>query len=499
MRHPRTTQSKPPRRSNRYIRASVVALAAISTAPAALAAPVAPVIASPAYGDVIGSSLVEVQGTASGDTDLIRVYLDGVPAADTGPINGYWTAGVSAADGPHTLRARARDVSNAWGPLSDPIAITVDTVHPAAPVITAPTNGQLVPFSTITIEGTAEPGATVTVDVSTGGTLTAVADAGGTWAAIRGFSDTTHTVQAVATDAAGNDSLPSAPVTFRVDTLDPAPPIIYTPGHGSFHKTATLTLTGSAEPGATVKVFEGVTIVMQTSATDGTWSGNATFSESSHSITARTYDTAGRVSGPTAVRTFTIDLTPPAAPVISTPRAGEVLRHEYVISGRAEPFATVELLKTNKVFARVPADGSGNWAITQTSFSGQQLLKARAVDRAGNVGPETPTIQFLVDASPPPRPTVRTPPDSIFLPTQVPRIQGSASDDIGVLAIQIEYYDLLGKEAYRVNANCDGCTDAVVDWQTTFAPFPGRYVLKVYAVDRAGNRSLPTKLIIYRL
>ena len=499
MRQLRGFLTKRPFRPNRYIRASIIGLVVGVLAPAASAAPAAPMIAVPASGAYIDSSLVEVQGTASGDTDLVRVFLDGLPAVDTGPINGYWTAGVNATDGPHTLRARARDASNVWGPLSDPVTITVDTVHPAAPVITAPGDGQLVPFSTITVEGVAEPGATVTVEVSTGGSLSAIADGGGNWAAVRGFSDTSHTLVATATDAAGNDSLPSAPVTFEVDTLDPAPPIIYTPGQGSFHKDATLTITGSAEPGATVRVFEGITLVMQTVASDGTWSGTASFAEGAHSITARAYDSAGRVSGPTSPRSFTIDLTAPPAPIISTPRPGDVLKHEYVISGRAEAFATVELLKTNKVFARAQADPAGTWSLSHSAFSGEQLLKARAVDRAGNVGPVSPTIQFLVDATAPPRPTVTTPTDSIFLPTQVPRIEGSATDDIGVLAVQLEYYDLLGKEAYRVNALCDGCTEPSVDWQTTFAPLPGRYVVKVYAVDRAGNRSLPTKLIIYRL
>jgi hypothetical protein len=481
-------------------RAAALAVVAVALLPArALAAPAAPVFFDPDPNAFVNTDPVHVAGTSSGDTVLVRITEGVTILADTGPSGGYWAANVSLADGAHTVRARAQDAGGAWSAFSDPLTFTVDTVAPAAPAITSPPAGSTVTFTPVTVEGTAEPGAHVRVDVSTGGSLTATADGAGNWMATRAFTDTSHTLVAKATDEAGNVSLASAPVTFTVDTRAPSPPIVYTPANGTFWNTTAVSITGSAEPGSTVEVYEGVTIVMTVVASDGTWSGAPAFTPGAHTIQARATDPAGHVGAFSPSITFTVDLVAPAAPVIARPLEGSYVPYDYDVTGTAEPYATVQLVKNVQVVATTTADSSGTWTIHQQSFSGGQLIKARAKDRAGNVGPLSAPRAFTVDASPPSPPQITTPDGRIFLPTEPPRIDGTAADDIGVLAVSLEYYDILGQAYPFQNANCYVCPAVSVDWQSTYAPPIGVYEVKAFAIDRAGNRSLPARVGFVRL
>ncbi|MEK5777230.1 Ig-like domain-containing protein, partial [Acinetobacter nosocomialis] len=116
--------------------------------------------------------------------------------------NGYITASIPVtADGPITIHAQAVD---SQGHISSPadVIVTVDTAAPSAPVLD-PIN------ATNPVTGTAEPGSTVTVSFPDGTTATVVAGPDGKWT-VPNPGDLTdgQTVTAIATDPAGNPSLP---------------------------------------------------------------------------------------------------------------------------------------------------------------------------------------------------------------------------------------------------------------------------------------------------
>ncbi|MGN2486156.1 Ig-like domain-containing protein, partial [Acinetobacter calcoaceticus] len=94
---------------------------------------------------------------------------------------------------------------------TDTGVVTVDTAAPAAPVIN-PVNG------TDPITGTAEPGSTVTVTYPSGNTATVVAGPDGNWTVPNPGLNDGDEVEAIATDPAGNPSLPGTAV---VDALAP--------------------------------------------------------------------------------------------------------------------------------------------------------------------------------------------------------------------------------------------------------------------------------------
>ena len=75
-------------------------------------------------------------------------------------------------------------------------------------------------------------------------------------------------------------------------------------------------LSGRAEPGSTVTISDGDTVLgTATVGNDGSWSFTApVLAAGDHSLTATVTDTAGNTSEPSAALSFTIDTTTPAAP-----------------------------------------------------------------------------------------------------------------------------------------------------------------------------------------
>ncbi len=487
-------------RGKRQLATSLTLLCALALVAApASGAPAAPVIDAPTQDAFTAGPIAQLEGTSVGSVVLVRIFEGATLLADTGTQNGSWRASVGLSDGSHTITVYGRDSAGVWSAPSAPRTFIVDSVAPAAPVITAPLDGDVLGFSLLTVEGTAEPFAHVTVTDAAGPVLHATANASGAWAAEWNFADTTHTLTATATDRAGNTSLNSPQTTFTVDTRGPAAPTITAPARDGFVGTTTVAIAGFAEAGSLVKVFEGATILMTSPVSDGTWSGTATFTPGAHTISARAFDPVGNPSLPSALLNFVVDLTPPAAPVFTSPAPGAYVADPVTITGTTEPYARVEL-RAGIVTSRVAhADRYGAFAFTLEMPSGTYTFTARATDRAGNIGPESPPLTFTADAGVP-EVYLETPNGTIFLPGQFPLIKGRARDEIGVAGVRLDYYDLLGKLAYRQTASCWECPAGVdVEWRVEMSPPIGRYEVYAYAIDRVGHESLPAKAIIVKL
>lgn len=464
----------------------------------AFAAPAPPTITSPATGAVVNTGLVSVAGSAPGDAVAVRVFDGGAPAGDTSASGGAWSVSVSLGDGPHTLTAAARDASGAWSEPSGPVAITVDTAIPAAPVITAPFNGALLTFSTVTIEGTAEPAASVTVATSVGTIMSAVTGTDGRWRASRTLADTTWTVRATARDRAGNTSTPSAWVSFRVDTAAPPAPVVSTPANGGFVADYFVTIAGATEPGATISIAEGLEIASTVAAANGTWNVVVFMDEGQHRITARATDTAGHTSAARTVD-FTVDLSPPDAPEIDSPTPDAVVSPSLVVvAGRAEPYATVDVIRGGIIVALTNASATGAWSVKLDALEGPVEVRARARDRAGNIGEISEARAFNVDGTPP-SVAFTTPDGKLFGPSDAMRIEGHATDDFGTSWITLDFYDVSGRAVATTRAQCAACNTRTpqATWVSNFQPLPGRYVVKAFAFDLVGNKSVEaTRAII---
>ncbi|MDV6391758.1 BapA prefix-like domain-containing protein [Pseudomonas aeruginosa] len=335
-------------------------------------APAAPVV-NPSNGTTLS-------GTAEPGATVTLTDGNGNPIGQvTADGSGNWsfTPGTPLANGT-VVNATASDPT---GNASSPASVTVDSVAPAAPVVN-PSNGA-------SLSGTAEPGATVTLTDGSGNPIGQVtADGSGNWSFTPGTPLANGTVvNATATDASGNTSAGSS---VTVDSVAPATPVI-NPSNGT-------TLSGTADPGATVTLTDGSGNPIGQVTADG--SGNWSFTPSTPLadgtvVNATATDPAGNTGGQGST---TVDAIAPATPTVN-------LSNGSSLSGTAEPGSTVILTDGNgNPIAEVTADGSGNWTYTpSTPIANGTVVNVVAQDAAGN---SSPPATVTVDSSAPPAPVI---------------------------------------------------------------------------------------------
>ncbi|MEB5859741.1 Ig-like domain-containing protein [Pseudomonas aeruginosa] len=407
-------------------------------------APSAPVV-EPSNGS-------ELSGTAEPGSSVTLTDGNGNPIGQTtADANGNWsfTPSTPLPDGT-VVNVVARDAA---GNSSPPASVTVDAVAPATPTVD-PSNGT-------TLSGTAEPGATVTLTDGNGNPIGQVtADGSGNWT----FTPSTPlpngtVVNATATDPSGNAS---SPASVTVDAVAPATPVV-NPSNGT-------TLSGTAEPGATVTLTDGNGNPIGQVTADG--SGNWSFTPTTPLpngtvVNATATDASGNTSAGSSV---TVDSVAPATPVIN-PSNGTTL------SGTAEPGSSVTLTDGNgNPIGQVTADGSGNWSFTpSTPLADGTVVNATATDPAGNTGGQGSTT---VDAIAPATPTVNLSNGS--------SLSGTAEPGSTVILT-----DGNGNPIAEVTADGSG------NWTyTPSTPIANGTVVNVVAQDAAGNNSSPTSATV---
>ncbi|WP_085598804.1 Ig-like domain-containing protein [Pseudomonas sp. B10(2017)] len=322
-----------------------------------------------------GSSL---SGTAEPNSTVTLTDGSGNPIGEvTADGSGNWTF-TPATPLPNGTVVNAT-ASDPAGNTSPAATVTVDSSAPAAPVIN-PTNG-------VTISGTAEAGATVTLTDLGGNPIAQVtADGSGNWSFTPGTPLANGTVIiATATDPTGNTG-PQAATT--VDSVAPAAPVVE-PSNGS-------EISGTAEPGSTVILTDGSgnPIGETTADGNGDWSFTpGTPLANGTVVNAVAQDPAGN-TGPQG--STTVDSIAPAAPVVN-PSNGAV------INGTAEPNSTVTLTDGNgDPIGEATTDGSGNWTFTPgTQLPDGTVVNATATDAAGNTGaPGSTTVDSSLPSIP---------------------------------------------------------------------------------------------------
>ncbi|AWN43003.1 hypothetical protein DK389_24040 [Methylobacterium durans] len=369
-----------------------------------LTAPGAPVITPlPPTND----STPTITGTADAGA-VVTISSGGtILGSTTAGLNGAFsfTPATALPDGTASLTATARDAAgNLSGP-SAAVSVTIDTIAPTTPAIDpiAPTND-----TTPTITGTAEANATVTILSGTTVLGTVTADAGGTFSftPTTPLTDGARPLTATARDAAGNLSGTSPAVTLTIDTAAPAAPAL---ASIPLTNDNTPTLTGTAEPGATVTILNG-TLVLGTAVADGTGAFSFTpttpLPDGTTSLTATARDAAGNLSGASIAATVTVDTGAPTAPVIDA--LGPTNDTTPTITGTAEAGATVTLLNGTAVLGTAVADATGAFSFTPATplAAGTASLTATARDPAGNLSPASAAVSVTIDTIAPTAPAI---------------------------------------------------------------------------------------------
>ena len=361
--------------------------------------------------------------TLAGTTEAgatVEVFKGGtsIGAASVTGIN--WTFDVTLTEGANAFTATATDTAGNTADAT--VSITLDTT--TAPSISISPNtvtataGTAIADITITSTGDAVTSYSINPDIANGlsfdastGTISGTPDAAA--------PEIIYTI--TATNTAGTATATVAiTVEAAADTTAPVAPLITLPTDDLVTE-ASLTLSGSAEVGASIQLLRSGTAITSATTdadTNGDWSITFDLTEGENLITATASDTAGNVSAASAAVTITLDTTAPAAPVITTavvtpPSLIVTTTTPFTVAGTAEAGAEVAIFRLRQIrrgpvstIQRVPngtvtADNNGDWTAPISLTEGVSRFVAVATDAAGNVSADSIQFDIKLDTTAP--------------------------------------------------------------------------------------------------
>jgi hypothetical protein len=344
--------------------------------------------------------------------------------------------------------------------------------------------------STLTLTGSAAANSTVKVFDGTTEIGTTTANNSGTWTyTTAALSDGNHSLKATATSGT---SATSSTLAVQIDTKAPTAPTIATP---TSNANGSLNLTGTAETGSVVKVFDGTTqIGTATANNSGVWSyTTGALAAGSHSLTAKATDKAGNAGAASAA--VPVDITAPTpapvAPTIAsfsndTGVAGDRMTNDssLTLKGTAAANSTVKVFDGTAQIGTTTANSSGAWSYTTATLAdGNHSLKVSATNAYGSASTSS-VLAVTIDTTAPTAPKIGS-----FTPDAAARTSNAMAAADGVT--------LTGTaEANSTVKVFDGTmqigttkTDANGAWSYTADLADGRHSLTSKAVDAAGNTS----------
>ncbi|QCD09452.1 Ig-like domain-containing protein [Enterobacter cloacae] len=465
--------------------------------------------------------------------------IDNGQVIGTAKVNpdGTWsyTPDQPLANGAHDLTTTVTDPSGNTGPEGSHVVITVDVV-PGKVEITAVTDdtgsvtgslsqGALTDDTRPQISGTAKAGSTVTIMDGSNVLGTTTAGADGTWSFTPsvdlGRGD--HTFTATAKDPMGNESASSS-WTVTIDTDAPVKPTIDAAlddvgsvqgnlANGGTTDDPTPTLSGKAEAGSTVKIYDQNGLLGEVTAkADGTWSFSpvAKLPEGEHRFHVTATDKAGNTSVASDDFVLTLDFTAPDASKLAITEvyddvntAGVIASGEETDDNRplikgtgAEPGNTITVYNGDKVIGTAKVQADGTWSLEPTTPlpDGKYTLTAKETDSVGNVS--GPSGEYIINVAtvPPQAPTLDTVYDDVaphadylqkgdVTNDTTPTLSGSS----GVAGGTISIYD---------NGRLIGTTSVAGNGSWSFTPgtalADGSHNFTATVTDGVGRTSEPT-------
>lgn len=282
--------------------------------------PAAPVIATPADGELTDDPTPEFSGTAEPGSTVVVEDADGneVCSDEAAPVTGAWSCSPAQPlpVGEATYTATATDDAGNTSP-EDSVTFEIDTATTVT--IVTPADGSTTDDATPTITGTGEAGATIEVTENGLPLCQTTVGPQGSWSCTPTLPllPGDHTLTVTATDDAGNTDTDTATITIDLqgdDTTPPAAPDITSPAPGATVQDTTPTISGTGEPGATVEVREG-TVLLCTAVVgaDGQWScsSGVVLQPGPHTVSA-TQEIGDRTSSADTVTFTVVPATTPA-------------------------------------------------------------------------------------------------------------------------------------------------------------------------------------------
>ncbi len=424
-------------------------------------------------------SAYTVSGTCQDSNGVVTVRVGALMTTTPCSGNTFSTtfSVASLADGA-SITVQASQ-NNAAGTGTDSANTSKDTTAPGVPTFTSPANGAITNDNTPTFEGTGEPGATVRVTVGNNEVCSAVVGAGGNWTCTGNMlPDGPVTVVVRATDPAGNTGVASPGRTLTIDTTAPAAPTITSPAPSAV-VAPNPSISGTAEAGATVLVFEGTTQLCSTAANaSGQWTCATTLGIGSHTVHARQIDRATNQGPASANRTFLVDNVPTVR--LNTPGPINVANATaFPVSGTCTTSAGAVTVQVGSLPAVTTACTAGTFSRSENASSlVDSTVIVLTASQTNATGTGTDTRNTIKDTQAPTTPVITTPAEMSFGNLTTPTITGTGEPGSTVVV------------SSGVGELCRTQVPPTGQWAcTTTALLPGQVQLTARATDSAENQS----------
>lgn len=369
------------------------------------------------FGTAAPGSIVEIHGQVlphSGDTTLSPgSAVDRVLGVTYVDADGFWMVEPREPlePGQHVLTLRQLDERGRITAVSAPVVVTVlsggeqGPLSLATPVIRYPHRGARLAPGPVTFLGNGLPGVIIRLYLGNRlvaeGTVTARED----WSLTPQdeLDDGVYVARVVAVNPLGDVIAESAPVVFVVTEAvrsegmrrgpEPAVPLtVSSMTYGDLTRRTVL-LRGIATPHAGVAYWQGDRLLKVTNAqVDGRWQLWLPFAPGASGEVRSSY--AERVALPAAAQLPPAAFAP-TAPVLLTPRPGQVLTtRRPVLAGLAQPAGEVVVVVNGRVVAEVRSDVYGQWAyqVVDPLPPGATSLSAGLRDPTRTVQMATPVL-----------------------------------------------------------------------------------------------------------
>lgn len=463
--------------------------------------------------------------------NYVRLLIDGtqqtalVVTSTATDVAWDWQSTTPLADGVHTAQVQIMDDAGNVAPFSEPaFTFTIDTSTPvpSSIIITDDTGivatDKVTNDQTLTISGNAEVGAAISVTVdSVIANTTAQLD--GTWSVVvdlTALTDGTLASQVQAIDIAGNQN--TANFSIVLDRVAPLAPVVTgitsdTGRSSSDHTTndRTLQIKGTAEALSYVDVRRDGTLLgrVQASAA-GAWTYDATATtlpagEYNTIYTATATDLAGNVSLTSANLDVRIDsVKPPTQPLVTGITIDSRVNGDFITNATALEFRGTSDVGGDIQALRVqlnvngttlpwvfPGTGTPNWTVNHTLTEGTYTVSAISQDLAGNNSLTSPSVQVIVDTTPPPNTITTLTVDSgssasDFITSALPTTISGTTESLATVTLDVTPNGGGAAQQIVVTANSLGAWSATVSGLTWSE---GIWNLSARALDRAGNLS----------
>jgi flagellar hook assembly protein FlgD len=281
-----------------------------------------------------------------------------------------------------TAKGTARETSNT-------VPVLVDTIAPVIRLANMPGDMQ-VKEGEMTIEGVTEPDATVWLN---NGPQPIPIDTSGGFRIEHRLQEGENRIELGVTDSAGNRSSITRQVTL---ILKPPDIVVDNPPHDLWINQKMLSVQGRVPPDTMLSVNSKEATVDA----DGRYNVDVLLQEGENILTFEARDQVGNLA--TAERRVFLKTRPPALSLSSVKEGMEVTEPSLLVVGQTEVGASVRLNGRE-----LAVDSRGGFQGLVNLVQGDNLIKAEAVDRAGNTTTLSRRLTYTVPTASSVPPNVR--------------------------------------------------------------------------------------------